>query len=237
MPTYHDVLAAGALRVDALVGAQKTDLQNTYATRPLTAANFQSTIFPFDDLKANLGWAEQQIALAVAQTGNSSLQAYILSTTAGLTNAAPLPSVDINGVPIIGNWGVVRDGTTKTICFPKPIAQIQRRTQNAGGFYINPVWQYAMEGPLILHTRSSVKIDCSVYDGDARLAAIDADGDLLFPNLESLYIDGMLSRCVRDDEFASQAGIYMGYFQAGLMAIRQGMASVVGNTAQSPVAA
>lgn len=237
MPTYHNPIAAAALRVDALVGAQKAALETTYTTRPLTDANFQSAIFPFSDFLAACGWAEQQIAGAIADTGNSPYQAYIRSNTATIINGGPLPAVDKSGVPIIGIWGAVKDGTSGNVCFKKDLSEIQRRVTNANNFWVVPVYYYRMEGLSIYHTRTNVKIDCCVYDADAQAALIAADGDLLFPTLENLYVWGMLGKMIRDDEFTGQGSIFQGYFDDGLMALRRGLQSVSGSSAQSPVAA
>jgi len=238
MASYHDILAAVALRVDALVGTQKTALQTTYTTRPLTASNFQSTIFPFADLKAGILCAEMQIANAVADTGNSPYRSYIKSQTGDLANGDEIPSIDENRVPIIGIYGAVRDADDSTIVyFEKSLPEIQRRNRNATTFYCVPVYYFRMDGTAIYHTGTNVKIDCCVYDVDTQIGAIDADGAILFPTLEHLYVDGGLKRCVRDDEFVAQSGLFSSNFEDELMAIRKGLTSVSAKTMPSPVAA
>lgn len=234
MPTYHDILAAGALRVDALVGAQAAALQTTYVVRPLTSANFQSAVFTFSDLKAGIGWAEQQMALAIGQTGNETLQSYIRSTTANIANGAVLPGVDLNGVPIIGTLGAIKDATVNRVCFPMPLSEVQRRVDNPHSTWVVDVFYYALEGPRVFHTRDNVKIDVSIYDADAQMDAIDANDDILFPPLENMYIWGMLGTAIRDDEFSNQATIYRGYFDDGLAALRKGLASVSEKTMAIP---
>lgn len=237
MPTYHDILAAGAVRFDALIGPQKAALEATYTTRPLTAANFQSTVFPFSDALAGILWAEQQMAAAVTDTGNSSLRSYIASRTANILNGGTIPSVDENGVPVIGIYGAVKDATSGKVCYPKALAEIERRVENPTSFWVVPVYFYRQIGTTIYHTRDNVKLDVCVYDSTVQETAIAADGDILFPTLEPVYVDGMLSRCIRDDEFIGQTAIYNGYFQNELMAIRQGEQSISGMTRPSPMVA
>lgn len=237
MPTYHDILAAGAVRFDALIGPQKAQLETTYTTRPLTAANFQSTVFPFSDALASILWAEQQIAAAVADTGNSSLRSYLASRTANILNGGRIPSVDENGVPIIGIYGAVKDATSGRVYYPKALAEIERRVENPTTFWVVPVYFYRQIGTSIYHTGTNVKLDVCVYDSAVQQAAIAADGEILFPTLEPLYVDGMLSRDIRDDEFMAQTAVYNGYFQNGLAAIRQGEQSISGMTRPSPMVA
>jgi len=67
-----------------------------------------------------------------------------------------------------------------------------------------------------------------------QIGLIGDDGSVLFPTLIDAYVDGALARCIRDDEFVGQAGVYAERFQNTLTALRQGLTSVSGKTAPSP---
>lgn len=229
--TYHDLVAAAATRCNALVGASATALESSYTTRPLTTANFQSTIFPFSDFLAGCLWAEGKIANAVADTGDRSMRACIQSVTAPLADGATMPATDVGGFGIIGIYGSVLDGADNTIiCTEGTLEQIRRynQLQTAGStiFLLSP-YQYKLDGNGITHTQTTVVVQVCVYDGATQAAAIAADGPILFPDaLAEAYISGMISYAMRDDEFMAQAQIYRQYFDQSLMAIRSGLTTI-----------
>lgn len=238
MPTYHDIIAGTALRIDALVGAQAATLQTTYETRPLTTAEFQSTIIPFAGIKNGVQYAESKLVNAIAETGNHPWQANIRSVTAALSNGDAIPAVDTNSVKIVGIYGAVKDVATGNVCFAKSLAEIQRRNDNANSFWVVPVYWYRMDGTRIYCTPDEVTIDVCVYDADEQSRAIDNDTDILLPGtLEEAYVCGALAYCLRDDEFTSQAAIFRGYFNDTIAGIRQGLTSVSAKSVPSPMAA
>jgi hypothetical protein len=238
MPTYHDIIAGTALRIDALIGTQAAALQTTYETRPLTTANFQSTIIPFAGIKNGVQYAESKLVDAIAETGDHPWQANIRSLTATITSGSLIPSTDASSVKIVGIYGAVRDTATGNVCFEKPLATIQRRVTNSNSFWVVPVYYYRMDGTRIYHTTDGVKIDVCVYDTDAQATAIDDDDEILLPGtLEEAYVCGALSYCLRDDEFSAQASIFRQYFEGTIAGIRGGLTSVSAKSAPSPIAA
>ena len=237
MPTYHDIIAGVGLRIDALVGAQAATLQTTYTTRPLTSADFQSTIVPFAAVKNGIQYAESKLCNAIAETGDHPWQANIISRTASLVNGDSIPAVDRNSVKIIGIYGAVRDVTDPTrACFPKSIAQIERWLNNS--FWVVQPYYFKMDGNRIYTTADSVTIDVCVYDADAQATAIDDDDDILLPGtLEEAYVCGALAYCLRDNEFITQSQAFKNYFDATIAEIRGGLTSVSAKSVPSPMAA
>lgn len=229
--TYHSLIGAAALRVNALEGTDPVELEQVYSTRPLTDELFDSSIIPFSDFVAGCGWAEGKIAEVAAETGNNPLRAYILSETDPLTSGALMPSTDTNGTGIIGIYGSVMDGAdTNIICTEGTLEQIRRFNQlkalGSSVFLLNP-YQYKLDGNGIVHTQTTVVVQVCVYDGATQANAIQFDQTILFPDsLAEAYISGMLSYAMRDDEFMPQAGAYRQYFDATLQGIRGGLTSV-----------
>src|SRR5215813_550221 len=106
--TYNKVLREIAIAVNALTGATPATLQTTYATVPLTSANFQSSIFPFLALIDKMLDSEAELITTVATTGDHPYRSALISQTANLTYGA-LISTNAGGVPVIGVIGDVRE--------------------------------------------------------------------------------------------------------------------------------
>lgn len=213
--TYHDIIADAALRISALIGVESAALNTTFLVRPLTQANFQSTVFPFSAVKTALQMAEGKLARAVANS-NDPMRDYLHSTTAVLANQAQLPSLDINGKQIIGVWGDVHDAVDGKPCRPNSLVNIQRIIDNAGSRYLLQSYFYNRTRDRIYHTRTGngVKMDCCFYDGDAQQTAIDNDTVVLLPfATNEAYVSGTVAMFVRDDEFVNQSKEYRANFQ------------------------
>lgn len=204
---YQTILAAVALRVNALVGATVAALETTYTTSPLTSANFQSTIFPFTAIKNAILNAEEKLAQRIANNADDPLRQYMADVTASLATPATLPSVSTNSKPIIGIWGAVRDATSGIVCTQMPLDLVRRRAASTN--LVIPVWWFNITGGRIEHTRTNVAIECCVYSRTDQSTAFDADGDILLADaLEPDYISEALAILVRDDEFMAQAQLY-----------------------------
>lgn len=222
---YHEIVAASALRVSALTGTLTAALETTFVTRPLTTAQFQSTVFNFSAIKQAVVNAEEKMAHAIANTPGHAWRASLAGATSTLANAAAIPTVSSASKQIIGKLGSVYDGST--VCTSKPLAVIRRRVRNANSFFRAPVYHYAIDDRRIYHTRPTVVIDVCVYDRAVQIALVDSNGAILLPEvLEEAYICGTVSMLVRDDEFSGQAATYRQYFENTLEMVRGGFLAV-----------
>ncbi len=233
--TTHDVIASAALRISALVGTQMAALETTFLVRPLTSANFQSTVFNFSAIKRSFAMCEEKLCQAIANTGNHPWRDYLSSTTGNLAHKAALPSLDVNSKQIIGIWGSVYDVTDGKPCRENQLENIQRIVDNSGSHYLMSHYFYRIDDQRIYHTRANVKIDCCFYDGDAQKTAIDGNTAVLLPYaLEEAYVCGTVALLMRDDEFMNQAARYAEYFNNTLQSISQGLISVSSKVIPAP---
>lgn len=211
--TYHDIVADAALRISALIGVESAALNTTFLVRPLTQANFQSTVFPFEPVKTAVLMAEGKLACAIAHS-NDPMRDYLHSTTAALANQAQLPSLDVNGKQIIGVWGDVHDASDGKPCRLNTLPNIQRIIDNAGSRYLLQSYFYNRTRDRVYHTRTTVKIDCCFYDATTQETAIDNDSAVLLPFAsKEAYVSGTVAMFVRDDEFINQSARYRENFQ------------------------
>lgn len=215
----HDLLAAAALRINALVGTDPTELQVTYSQRPLTDEVFQSSIFPMNAIRDSLVQAQGRLAQAIALSGNRTLRAYLRGTSAALASGATLPSVDASSTPFIGNFGGAIDGSDGTSLTRMPVAVVRNRLL-APLLYLAPAYQFALTPDQFLHTRTTAKLYGCVWDADAQTAIYDQDGAFtLADSLVEAVICGACAMLMRDDEWTDQATRWATYFQTTLTSI------------------
>lgn len=224
---YRAIIAATAVRVNALVGATAGALQTTYATSPLTDAEFQSSIFPYSDVVESVLWAEERLALAIAQNGTHPWRQYLADVTVPLANLDSLPAQSNGSLPIIGTWGAVTDSSTGELCSLMSLDEVRRRVRNANSNLSCQVYWFNFAGGRIEHTRTNVVIDVCGYSRTAQLTELNANGVIALADvLEPAYVAGAVSMLMRDDEFLSMAQVYAGYFQSTLDVIAQGASTV-----------
>lgn len=212
----HNLIAAAALRTNALIGVDAAELEATYITRPLTDADFNSSIFPFTAYIDSLVQVQGKLAEAIAKSGNYVHRAYLASETDALASGASLPSVDTDGSPIIGNFGGARDGTSNVTLTRMPVAVVRNRLLGTA-IYLAPAYQFALTPGHLLHTRTTAILDCCIWDADAQTAIYAANEDFtLADSLVEAVICGACAMLVRDDEFLEQSARWATYFASTL---------------------
>jgi len=236
---YHDIVAAVGLRINALANATlPAELQSAYEVRPLTSASFDSSIFPFDDIKGAVKKAVATSKLAIANKGDHPWRNFpgLASVTDFVNNGGDLPGQDENGLSIIGVWGAVFDSVDNRPLIEAPLEQITRRNALPSIFLLDQ-YKFKIDDQKLWHTRANdrVKIKCCVYDGLNEQEAIDNNDDLTLPDvLEPAVMSAAIALLVRDDEFMGQSARYAEYSAAWLTAIDQGLTSVVSKAIPGP---
>lgn len=215
----HDVLAACAIRINALSGTDPVELQVTYSTRPLTNELFDSSIFPMNAIRDCCVQSQGRLAQAIGLSGDRVLRAYLRGTSAALAPYTELPSVDASGIPFIGNFGGAVDGDDNTPLTRMPVATVRNRLL-ASSLYLAPAYQFALTPDQFLHTRTTAKLYGCVWDADAQTAIYDQNGNFtLADSLVEAVICGACAMLMRDDEFADQATRWATYFSTTLASI------------------
>lgn len=236
---YHDIVASVALRINALADSTlPADLQTTYAVRPLTAANFDSSIFPFNAIKNAVREAVATFKLAIAENGDHPWRNFpgLASVTDFVNNGGDLPGQDVDGLSIVGVWGSVVDTVDNRPLIEAPLEQIMRRNALTSLYKLEQ-YKFKIDDQKLWHTRpvSRVKLKCCVYDAIAEQSAIDANDDMTLPDAcEPGVMCTALALLVRDDEFTLQAGVYASYSAAALQNIGAGLTSVVSKAIPGP---
>lgn len=223
MISYHDLLAAVAVRINALGNVDipewnATDaagLQVVYSQRPLIDEMFGSSIFPMNAIRDAIIETEGRLARAIAYSTDQTQRAYVSSVTGALASGAELPSLDANSVPIIGSFGEVKD-QDETVMTRMPVPVLRNRLQTTGVYLVNPYY-FALAGQTILHTSTTVTIECCVYSAQTQTDLFNRDAEILLSDsLAEAYIDGSCAMLFRDDEWSQQAQQFGTYFTTTL---------------------
>jgi len=208
---YHDLLAQTAVRCNALVGTDPVELQVTYSTRPLIDELFDSSIFPMNAIRDAIIDCEGKMAQAISLSANRTLRAHLRALSDPLASGDPLPT-QATSKPVIGNLGMIRDADNAHIMTRKPVATVQNYL-DAPNIYLLSIYNYALDGATIIHTRDEVVAECCVYDAADQTDAFNANDLILLPDsLAEAYINGAMALLMRDDEWTDQATRYAGYF-------------------------
>ncbi len=215
----HNLLAAAAIRINALQGTDPVELQVTYSTRPLTDELFQSSILPMNSIRDSLVQATGKLAQAIGLSGDRVLRSYLRGTSAALVTGSELPSVDDVSTPFIGNFGGAIDGADSTALTRMPVAVLRNRLLSPL-IYLAPAYYFALTPDQFLHTRTTAKLYGCVWNAETQTQLYDQNAN--FPLADSLIeavICGACAMLVRDDEFNEQASRWAGYFAHALASI------------------
>lgn len=224
------------LRANALIGSQAAALETTYATATLTSANANSADFPFTSFRDAILQAEQDFVNAVAMTGQHPWRRSIRGITAALTSPSVLPATDSNTKPIIGIWGAIYDSSDGIHLVEMPVDVITRRVRNANSHYVTPVYYYKIDGQRIIHTRTSVIMECCIYSRADQVTAFDANGNMLLPDpAEPGIVARALSFIFRDGVYSEQAAMWRRYSDDALLMVRSGIDNIIPRSIPTPV--
>jgi len=231
--SYSTILRQIAVTVNALTGALPASLQTSYATVPLTSANFQSSILPFGYLKDKMLNAQESLFLALASTATNPLRRFIESQTDPLSYGDQV-TTNADGLPVVGAYGAVRDAETGRVLTLEEVENIQLRVINPNSMFKVKVYQYAIVGDRVYPTVDEVIVDVCAYerpDSDA----LDLESDILLPDiLGPAMVQGAISECYRDDEYLEQSGQARGFFNQWIQALQSGMAQIQPQTNPTP---
>ena len=227
---YNILMRNVAVRINALTNATNpTELEAAYTIDPLTAPDvLGSAVFNFSAIRDAVLLSEQKLAQTIAETKDHAWRAKLISQTGTepLASGATLPPQDEDGLSIIGLYGSVYDSADNRELYEQPAQVIQRRLATPALWKI-PVYHYAIVGDSIVHTRTLVRVEVCVWDYLNQQAAIEANDDMLLPDvLEEAVICGAISMLVRDDEWLAQGSQYVAYYNETLAAIRGGETKV-----------
>lgn len=236
--SYNDLLRQLALTTNSLGGTTTPAALNTvYNTVPLTIANFTSptasSIFSFNFLKDKLLNAQEGLFMALASTATNPLRRFIESQTASLAYGAQI-TTNAAGLPVVGAYGTVRDAMNSQPLALNELEDVQLRAINPNSMFKLAVYQYAIIGDRIFHTRTNVIVDVCAYERPDT-GSLDLTSDILLPDiLGPAVVQGAIGECYRDDEYMEQAQQARGIYTQWVQTLQSGMAQIQPQSSPTP---
>jgi len=188
--------------------------------------NFEQVVqesFPPQTMWDALTGVEGEIALTIANNPNQVLRGVLnFRGLVTIESGDRTPAVSDDGLPIIGLLGQVRrDSDRRPLTSGLHVDEIDVIVNGPTGLFKSSYLSYAGNAPRVYATIDQVQIDCCTWDYDTRAAAIAANGDLLFPQLQNVYFDGLMSQIKNQDPLYSElSNQYIPMYAQGLQALQ-----------------
>jgi len=223
LPSY--IMRQVWIRVGAYKG-QAAAIEASYLLAD-PSTNSVSAAFTKSALLDGLVGIEQEMAGAISSDPDHPWQNIITDVTASIASGGRVPSVGISTATakIIGKYHAVRDAVSpfRTLTDDLTVADIRELSLNPATMFKSDIYSYALDRGRLHHTRTNATIDVSVYDYDARKAAIFADGELLFTEAQDCYFSGLMSLLMNTDALLTELSkLYAPRYQAWITALGAG---------------
>lgn len=230
--SYQQLLHNVALRMSALAGTQKAQVEASYNTAVLSEANLKSADWPFGSLRDAVIMAIADFRWAVADTGSHPWRSWMSETISPLAYGTGLPA-KVGNAAIIGVWGPVKDVATGIQLTEQPLEVIRRIRAETWRKY--PLYYFKITDRLIEHTVAEVSVGCCVYDRDTELTGFDNNDPVTLPDVLELPITARaISLLTRDGAYVKQAAEYTAFADSALARIRAGFTTVTSKTMPGP---
>ncbi len=227
---YAIIRAESFLRSAQIDGSDQDELETAY-TAAFTGdptGVLDGAEVPISSFKAQILNIESEISHIIAADASHPYRTYLAGTSAPLANLADTPSSDANSKPFIGVFDSVTDGSSGQ---PLTLQPTQTILDERDSFFDTiDLYNYAIVGNTIQHTRATAVMQGCVWDRADQEAEYDADGNSpLPPILANTWIAGVMANLpqVGWTDSAGVAGMYNGIYQQGIQILRQGTGSQV----------
>lgn len=215
---YSIIKAETALRSAQLAGTSSTSLETSYIAYTLDGAEIPESSF-----KTQIINIEVELSHIIASDISHPYRSYISGVSSALVNLASTPTEDDAANPFIGLFDTVVDGTTGQPLTAQPTETLLDYQDPF--FDDTDLYNFAIMGNTIQHTRATAKMVGCVFNRDDRDNAYDADGTSpLPPILANTWIAGVMANIgqVGWTDGAGAVGIYGNLYQQGLQILKMG---------------
>jgi len=240
---YAPNVAGGSVSIATAAGTTTLTVASK-GTQVFTGVTTQTIVLPVVTTLPQIGFGYHIIndstgALTVNSSGSNLVQTIpaggralitcilLTGTSAALANLASTPTLDASSNPFIGLFDSCIDGSTG-----QPLTAMPTETlfDYEDTFFDNvALYNYAIVGNTIQHTRSTAKLVGCVWNRTTQDAAYDADGNSpLPPILANTWIAGVMANLgqVGWTDGAGVMPMYSNLYQQGIQVLRMGAGGV-----------
>lgn len=136
------------------VSGAATSYSEAAAGTIVSGTNFISTDFPKARIEAACIDGEMDLIYEICNTAQHPDRAAFLLDSATHTSGSVIPTQSSGGVKFIGPISSVRDASTNKICTPAQVAAVRMMAENENSMYGTSLHNYAIDGEVLIHTRS-----------------------------------------------------------------------------------
>jgi hypothetical protein len=211
---YGAIKKQVALRSAQLSGTSQSTLEAAYNAFTVDGAEVPTTA-----MKDLILMIEKELAQQVGDNVQSPARKFLSARTVNLSDLDVIPSVDENGVEIVGVWDSVAEAVSNRPLTWQPTQTITDIVDGAPGFFGNNYYYYNINGEYIRTTRPTIYLQGCSWSLSVQSAAYDSNGNSPLPEyLANTWIAGVISNLpqVGWTDSAGVAGMYNGIYERGL---------------------
>lgn len=213
---YSKIFRQVANELGAFKGSTAADAETNYtsalSTTTLKGPDFTPTMIE-DAVVTSIG----KIVQAIIETPQHLERPQFVINLAALSNGAPLPSI-VSGNPVMGNIQMVKDASDGIVCHPTTIDKIQSYQKHKAGIYSGlDVYNYAIVGAVMWHTRTSVSVEFMTW---VRPTSFSGDITLRDYHERAIVMGAVAMLAPKEGMFAALQNAAETEFQLHLASIR-----------------
>lgn len=213
---YSKIFRQVANELGAFKAATASDAETNY-TATLSTSTLKGPDFTPSMIEDAVVNAMAKIVQAIIETPQHTERPAFIVTLAALGNNAPMPSV-VSGNLVMGNIQMVRDASNGIPCSPTTIDKITSYQQHKTGIYAGlDVYNYAIVGATMFHTRTSVSVEFSTW---SRPTSFSGDIPLRDYHERALVMGAVAFLAPKEGMFAALQNAAENEFQMHISSIR-----------------
>lgn len=207
---YDNVIRAILLRAGQVGDAADAAAFETLFTNATLANVVGGVEVPLTGLKYGILASEKRIAGLCARSKNPVLRRPLYGKSANIAHLGLIPTTDSATKQWVGELGSVIDSSTNEPLTEKPKQTVLRevRMYSASQLKRRPM-HFAWSGDgRVLHTRTNVCVEGSIWDYATQLAAYPAGSSPLAQECEVLWIADVLWNAAQEGWFIQESQVY-----------------------------
>ncbi|HYE59431.1 MAG TPA: hypothetical protein VD948_13040 [Rhodothermales bacterium] len=222
---YNIVSSRVAHLLNSLAGATNSAADTNYLVAPLTSTQLDDPRYPRSAIWDAILDAEVQVIKAIVMTKNHPERQGFLTLSANVANGTALGTI-VNRFS--GPFDSIVDATDNTqVLAPAPLEEVREIVAQTA-LYTLSYYLYALDGMVLFHTRTNVKIrgpvvaraDYTAFTGSANMSCPDVYVDAIVAGALSMLFG-------KEGNEAQLAQYFAGRFREAIDDIKQGAREIV----------
>jgi hypothetical protein len=205
---YQNVCKIIALAAAQIEGGDAQARESALQVNDIST-KMDGTDVPYTALKIHVLAVEKELAEMVGNSNNAIYRSALKIQSEPVASGAEVPTANASNIPFIGAYDGIFDAETDTPLTEMPVQWVRRRIANPNTFFRIPMYVYAVQGTLIMHTVEEAYFRGCGWDYATQSAAFDALGTSPLPQaLELRWAFEVLAGLAQEGWFIDESGIF-----------------------------